>query len=336
MSHSTIGTRSQSFNSQRFNVKIRQQLNTLTNELSTGQTSDPSRHLKNDASRISSLDRRLALTESWIFSNKETSRILEMSQMSLNAVNSHRAELSGQLILVNDSSSDAQIDRLSKSAETVFGAMVSALNTQVGDRSLFSGNETETAPLASARLMLDDMAASVSGATTTTQVRNAIEFWFNDPAGGFSTMGYSGEVGAIAERNVGDGVSITLDARADAEELKGILKQTALAVMVDRAGATLGYDAKADLLRSAGQVLMQSAENIIDLQARIGASEEQVEASIAQFESENSALKINRNNMLSIDPLETATALEQTQIQLETHYTLTARLSRLSLTEYLR
>jgi len=39
---------------------------------------------------------------------------------------------------------------------------------------------------------------------------------------------------------------------------------------------------------------------------------------------------------VNADPFETASTLQAVQLQLETHYAMTARLSRLSLAEYLR
>jgi flagellar hook-associated protein 3 FlgL len=43
-----------------------------------------------------------------------------------------------------------------------------------------------------------------------------------------------------------------------------------------------------------------------------------------------------RSDIVSVDPFEVATELQNLQVQLETIYTITARLSGLSLTKYLR
>ena len=51
--------------------------------------------------------------------------------------------------------------------------------------------------------------------------------------------------------------------------------------------------------------------------------------------AEASALQIARNGLVAADPYDTATAIQAVQTQIETLYTLTARLSRLSLTDYL-
>ena len=52
--------------------------------------------------------------------------------------------------------------------------------------------------------------------------------------------------------------------------------------------------------------------------------------------AETTSLQIARNGITAVDPYETASRLEATRQQLETLYTLTARISRLSLVDFLR
>ena len=51
--------------------------------------------------------------------------------------------------------------------------------------------------------------------------------------------------------------------------------------------------------------------------------------------AQQTALSLARSNLVAADPYETASALTQTEGNLQTLYALTARLSRLSLTDYL-
>jgi flagellar hook-associated protein 3 FlgL len=65
-----------------------------------------------------------------------------------------------------------------------------------------------------------------------------------------------------------------------------------------------------------------------------------MQSKIAQADQSNStarhALEMTRARIVNVDPYESATRLEAAQIQLETLYALTARLGRLSLTDFLR
>jgi len=89
-------------------------------------------------------------------------------------------------------------------------------------------------------------------------------------------------------------------------------------------------------LRHAGEALIAGAGNLVQLRASVGSAEARVEEASARLSARETALEIARNDMSAADPYETASNLQEVQLQLETHYTLTARLSRLSLTEYLR
>jgi len=64
--------------------------------------------------------------------------------------------------------------------------------------------------------------------------------------------------------------------------------------------------------------------------------EAQIDGATARNTAESSALELARAELIAIDPYKAATDLTSVQTQLETLYALTARLSRLSLVEYLR
>ena len=86
----------------------------------------------------------------------------------------------------------------------------------------------------------------------------------------------------------------------------------------------------------AGQQLLSTEEGRITLSARIGTAEAQIETARTRNAAEETALGILRSGIGSVDPYEAATRLETVRAQLESLYLVTARVSRLSLTEYLR
>ena len=76
---------------------------------------------------------------------------------------------------------------------------------------------------------------------------------------------------------------------------------------------------------------------MIGLRASLGETQARAEAALTRMASEAGALELARSGLLSVNPYEAATALREAESGLETLYAvLTARLSRLSLTEYLR
>jgi len=118
--------------------------------------------------------------------------------------------------------------------------------------------------------------------------------------------------------------------------IRDTLAGFAMAALIDR-GALSGNPAeRANLAHAAGQKLLATEDARITLAARIGTVEAQVEAARTRNSAEETSLGILRSEIGSVDPYEAATRLETVRAQLESLYLVTARVSRLSLVEYIR
>jgi flagellar hook-associated protein 3 FlgL len=93
---------------------------------------------------------------------------------------------------------------------------------------------------------------------------------------------------------------------------------------------------RVQVMRRAGEVLAEGASARAHMAGRLGTTEGQIAAAATRNSAEVAALEIARNGLVSVDPYEAATRLEAAQSQLEALYTATARLSRLSLVDFLR
>jgi flagellar hook-associated protein 3 FlgL len=74
---------------------------------------------------------------------------------------------------------------------------------------------------------------------------------------------------------------------------------------------------------------------MVNLQAQVGFSEARIEALTVRHSTERASLEMARNDLLSVDPYQSATELEQVQFQLQSLYAITSRMSQLSLVNYL-
>ena len=118
--------------------------------------------------------------------------------------------------------------------------------------------------------------------------------------------------------------------------IRDTLKGLALAALLDRGMLAGNGEERALLAERAGQVLLQSEDQRITLSAQIGSVEAQIEAARTRNGAEETALGILRSDIGAVDPYEAATRLEAAEAQLESLYLVTARVSRLSLVEFLR
>ena len=164
-------------------------------------------------------------------------------------------------------------------------------------------------------------------------VEAAIDAWFAAP-GGYEGAVYLGGQ-PLAGVPVSAGESVALDITANDPAMRITLKGLAMATLVDRGIFPGQTGLQKDLAQRAGEVLLAGETDRAYLAARLGGMQSQIDLAQTRNESEASALGMARVGMVEIDPYETATRLQDAETQLELIYTLTARISRLSLADYL-
>lgn len=333
---STIGDMRQFFMTSRQNTEIKTELNTLVQELTSGEVSDLTAHLGSAQTQLAGIDRQLELLGRFSQSNVQAAQMLTVMQTALSSADGHRQTASGTLLTINETSTPSQISEAANVAESGFKATVLALNMRSGDRALFGGNDLDSNPLADADVMLDALRADVAGLTNAADVSAAIETWFDAPAGGFETLGYQGDPAGYQSRTMATDQSIDIGVRADDQAIRDTLKALAKGALSGDTAIAFDVGERQQLQSQAGVDLLTQAAPLADLQARLGNAEGTVQEASVRNAAQEATYGIARNDLVTADPFETATRLQAVQLQLETHYTLTARLSRLSLTEYLR
>jgi flagellar hook-associated protein 3 FlgL len=172
-----------------------------------------------------------------------------------------------------------------------------------------------------------------SGANDVTSVEAAMDSWLSSP-GGYAGTAYLGD-NPLSPVPIAAGESMALDITANDPALRETLKGLAMATLVDR-GLFAGQPVMEKYLaQRAGEVLLEGESDRAHLVARLGGMQAQVDRAQTRNESEAAALGMARTGMVQIDPYDTATRLQDAETQLQLIYTLTARISRLSLADYL-
>ncbi|MEJ6404252.1 flagellin [Yoonia sp. 2307UL14-13] len=331
----SLGDMSQHFSAARQTGVIKSDLADLAKSLSTRQVTDVTAALGGETTRLSGINHSLAQLDGYGQAGTETAQMLTGMQNILSQIDQIRGDSANNLLLVTQESSPAQVDEAGRAAADAFADMVRGINTRVADRALMGGAAVDTAPLANADAMFADLQTAIGGVTDAATIIGAVDTWFDDPAGGFATMGYQGDDGAPLSRRISENKTVTLDARADDPAIRDVLKAAALAAVADRATG-IDQDTKATLLRTAGEQLFTSASGLVAVQSRLGYVEQQVDTGLAKNAAQKTALGIARNDLIQADPFEIATRLQDVQLQLETHFSVTARLSRLSILDFIR
>ena len=163
-------------------------------------------------------------------------------------------------------------------------------------------------------------------ATDEADFQARLDTYFNTPTGGWQQNIYQGDP-SVSDP---DGVA-GLDP-AIAKLVRG------LSVM-----ALAGSDMAPALIRQSDATLQVAADDVAEgqidmtnLRSRLGVSQEAIEKSQATLDAEEVILNQVFNEIATRDQYEAATELQELESNLEASYLLTARLSNLSLLNFLR
>ncbi len=335
MPNLTVGDMAQSLILSRQGVTLKTALQKLSTEATTGLVTDQTGRLHGNYAPIAGIEASLSRLEAYHTVTSETQVIASVMQTTLGTINNQSSALSSALLAGASSASTLQIAALGNEARSRLDTVMSALNTRLGERALFSGQSTDATALASPDAMLSalETAISTAGAVSSADVETALNAWFDDPAGYAATVYQGGEV--LGPVPIGPDQTAQIDVTAKDTAIIQTLKGLAMGALLAR-GVLAGSDvARADLAKRAGESLAGSRSIIVQLAARLGTTEATVENAATQNDAEKDVLQTARLNLLSVDPYETATQYQQTQGQLQTLYAITARAARLSLVDFL-
>lgn len=336
MSFQTVGDLAQSFQLRRQMQSARLEIDRLTNEMASGMVRDPGQKLGGNYSKITQVEHGLAMLAGRQAGMAEAQHFLAATQSALGQVETLVGDVARKLRLAESIGNAPAIANASAEAHAGFEQAMQALNTRFAGRSLFAGAASDGPALAPAADILAALELAVAGQTTAEGLTNAVRDWFTAPGGGFEAMAYLGSDIPLGPVQLSAGQRTPLGAQADDSDLREAMAGLALGALVHRGALAGQTEARAQTLGHSAAMLENGATGVISLAARIGFAEAQVERSISRGEAERHSLEIVRTGLRAADPYATALALEQARSRLETIFTITARLSRLSLSEYMR
>ena len=317
------------------NTRLRADIQRLTGELASGERSDLRSAVSGDFGALGSIERSLTTVTAYQLAADETSLLLSAGQTALETLRSNMTTLSPALVVTDENAQPAQVSALGRDARVRFDSAVSALNVTVADRAVFAGAAIGGPALASAEDMLASLATAAAGALTAEEVTLAVDAWFA-PGGGFETDGYEGSATPLSAIGIAEGESLQPTLTAADLDLREALSGFALAALLDLNLLAGQPEERGRLARTAGERLIEAEPGLVARQGEIGTLENRLDAARNRNLAEKSGLEIARSEIVAIDPFRAASELRAVEIQLETLYTVTVRLSQLTLTDFLR
>lgn len=335
MSQSSIGDLASVFRGQLTNTRIKADLQRLAVELASGKTSDIAAVTGGDLGNYAGIETAISSLGAYKISSSEASLFVETIQRSLQEIQDTTTALGPALLVASTSEDATLLQSTVTDARERFATVVSVLNTRIADRTLMAGTDVGGPAVADSETMLAELQIAIAGETDAAGVSAVVDAWFDDVGGGFETSGYLGGTTDLAAFRIGPNEEVSLSLRADHQGIRDVMKGYAIAALVADGALSGQLEERVALVSDAGARLMSSDYGLAELRASVGSVEARIETAAARNGAETSALEIARAKIVEVDPYKTATDLQSAEAQLEMLYTITARLSRLSLAEYL-
>lgn len=314
----------------------RAMLDTAAQEFTTGQRADVRAATGGDLAPVFALDRSLSRLDLIQQDLSLASGRAQTAQSALGALNAHVGSLGLDLLGALERQDPLSRDTQIAEAPGLMERLVATLNTEFAGRSLFSGASEDAAAIAPAETILQEVRALVSAATDAASAISAIDTYFDTPGGGFETTIYTGSTLNAAGVDLGNGSRIDYLPRADASAFRSMLKSVAMIAVAEESDFAADANEHMTFLTISAQNLHSATGEVTSLRAELGIAEEGLTRASDAAEAERTAVSISRNNILGVDPYEAASRLRELETQMESLYVLTARLSNLSLTNYIR
>lgn len=317
------------------NAELRQNVDTLAQELATGKTADITSKLGGDFTYLSDVENDITRLDGYMVATNEMVLFSASMQNSLGRVQGNVQDMRDDVLGLSTTMNAGDAKQFAQRGRVELDNAIGALNGWAGGRSLFAGTATDTSPLNSVDLLMTELVSEVAGLTTSADITQAIKDWFDDPTG-FDAAMYVGSTTDLSPVIVSENETVSIGIRADNDDLKHALQSFAIAAISEEPGVTISDDVKVELAKISGSELAGSNDKLISIQAEVGFIEGQLVRVDTRNEASKTALSIAKNDLVAADPYETYTLYQEASLQLETLYNVTARSSELSLLRYMR
>lgn len=217
------------------------------------------------------------------------------------------------------------VDTAARQAEDALSDVFTALNVRIGERYLFSGDATATAPFSTPEQLLSDVQTIASTAVDAADFATQIDAYFDDPLGPFQQGIYAGS------QNISDPDGVNAVDPAITELIKGF---AVLSLAQSDLNLALVSN-NPSILQDAARTLSAGESAVVNLRADQGLNQEQIERAQTTLNFEETILTEAFNNITARDQFEAASELRRLETNLEAAFLLTSRLSNLQFVNFI-
>lgn len=329
-------------------LNMQQNLTTAEKEVSSGKVADTGLALGARTGQAVSLSRDVDRLNGLVSSNSIISTRLEATQTALGQVASTAQTFISALTAGSSGNVDPAV--LQSAAQSALDQTTSIMNTSVNGEYIFAGINTDVKPINDF-----DAAGSPGKAALDSAFQSYFGFSQNDPQANNITAGQMNAFmnTAVTPLFLGSGWQSTFSNASDQPITSRIsLNETAqTSVSANSAGTkklmmastmvahffqgNLNEGARNAVATKAASLVGEAQADVTTQQSQAGIAQNRVSDASAHLKSQVDLFTNNLQSLEGVDPYEASTKVTALLTQIETSYSLTARIQNLSLINYL-
>lgn len=301
------------------------------------------------AARSYSLGDANETVQTILSTNKLVSLRLDSTQTALTSLKDSAKDIRGTLLsALNNGGDRAAIET---QARVALGTFISTLNGGDGEAFLFAGINADVAPIndyfasppAANKTALDSAFQTFFGFPQTSPAVAAItpaqmQTFLDGPmAALFSSPAWNTDWSNASDQPIRSQISISLRIESSVSANDPALQKLAMAytMMSDLGASGMSASAFRTVLQNATQAIDTAAGTLTKTQARVGVMQRNVIVANETMTIQSNSMQLQLGDLEGVDPTEAATRVNGLMTQIETAYSLTAKITQLSLTRYL-
>lgn len=297
--------------------KLKHALTQGSQDLASGEIGNLAAHNRPALSKVAYLDTVAAQTSAFETVLNDQRMFLNHASDSLGFLQHSGRQFGEDMLALNQSATTHIVPQIIEKAHVLIDQSLTTLQMSFVDQSVFAHDFSNM----TADELIENFKSDVPLGQNITDQKQAISDWVDT---------FFADVVPIERTTIiGEGVTLKYDSHTAIDGIKAVISSALLASFVDEA-----TDIQA-ITNSVGETALTAANKLTQAQADIGLKQEHIEQQSVWLSAHDFALRYERTELTQTDIEKTAINVQETENQLERIYLLTARLSKLNLTDYL-
>jgi flagellar hook-associated protein 3 FlgL len=329
-------------------MKLQSQLTDAQKEVTTGRYADVGATLGGKTGQSVSLRQEQTRLQAMMDSNGPVATRLEATQSALKAIGQDAQSFLNQLAAAPNGNIQ---NLLQGEAKSSLSTLIGTLNTQINGAYLFAGINADvkpiaeydqTPPAANQQGVADAFSAAFGFSQSDPQVADISAadmqtFLDTSFADMFADTGWKSTWSSASDQNVRSRISTSelIDTSANANDEAVRKLASAYTMVADLGTANLNQAAFQKVVDKATQLTAEAIQGLTTVQANLGNVQERVTNANSRMTIQSDIITKHISALESVDPYEASSRLSSLMTQVETAYSVTARIQKLTLLNYL-